>query len=46
MSDSKVFMFPDDRGTDTALLASALNRNDGLNSAWPIMAMANGGLGG
>ena len=46
MSESKVYMFPEsgyDRGTDTALLASTLaNRND----AWPMMAMANGGLGG
>lgn len=49
MSDSKVYMFPEsgyDRGADTALLASALNRNDGMNSAWPMMAMANGGIGG
>lgn len=50
MSDSKVYMFPEsgyDRGADTALLASTLaNRNDGMNSAWPMMAMANGGLGG
>ena len=50
MSDSKVYMFPEsgyDRGADTALLASTLaNRNDGMNSAWPMMAIANGGLGG
>ena len=50
MSDSKVYMFPEsgyDRGTDTALLASTLaNQNSGMNSAWPMMAMANGGLGG
>ena len=50
MSDSKVYMFPEsgyDRGADTALLASTLaNRNDGLTSAWPMMAMANGGFGG
>lgn len=48
MSDSKVYMFPEsDRGTDTALLASTLaNQNNGMNSAWPMMAMANGGLGG
>lgn len=47
MSDSKVYMFPDDRGTDTALLASTLaNRNDGINQAWPMMAMMNGGMNG
>lgn len=50
MSDSKVYMFPEsgyDRGADTALLASTLaNRNDGMNSAWPMMAMANYGMGG
>lgn len=50
MSDSKVYMFPEsgyDRGADTALLASTLaNQNSGMNSAWPLMAMANGGLGG
>lgn len=50
MSDSKVYMFPEsgyDRGADTALLASTLaNQNSGVNSTWPLMAMANGGLGG
>lgn len=50
MSDSKVYMFPEsgyDRGADTALLASTLaNQNGGMNSAWPMMAMVNGGLGG
>lgn len=48
MSDSKVYMFPDtERGTDTALLASTLaNQNSGLNSAWPMMAMMNGGMNG
>lgn len=49
MSDSKVYMFPEsgyDRGADTALLASTLaNQNSGTNSMWPMMAMANGGLG-
>lgn len=50
MSDSKVYMFPEsgyDRGTDTALLATTLaNQNNGANSMWPMMAMANGGMGG
>lgn len=50
MSDSKVYMFPEsgyDRGADTVLLASTLaNQNGEMNSAWPIMAMANGGFGG
>lgn len=50
MSDSKVYMFPEsgyDRGADTALLASTLaNQNSGMNSAWPMMAMMNGGMGG
>ena len=50
MSDSKVYMFPEsgyDRGADTALLASTLaNQNNGMNSAWPMMAMMNGGMGG
>lgn len=48
MSDSKVYMFPDsERGTDTALLASTLaNQNSGMNSAWPMMAMMNGGMNG
>lgn len=50
MTESKVFMFPDgdyNRGTDTALLASTLaNQNNGMNSAWPMMAMMNGGMNG
>ena len=50
MSESKVYMFPEsgyDRGTDTALLASTLaNQNNGMNSAWPMMAMMNGGMNG
>ncbi len=48
MSDSKVFMFPDqDRGVDNALLASTLaNQNNGMNQTWPMMAMMNGGMNG
>ena len=46
MSDSKVYMFPE-QGYDSALLASTIaNQNSGANSMWPMMAMANGGLGG
>lgn len=49
MSDSKVYMFPESgysHSTDTALLASTLaNQNSGMNSAWPMMAMMNGGMG-
>lgn len=50
MPDSKIFMFPEssqDKGTNTALLASTLaNQNGGMNSAWPMMAMMNGGMNG
>ena len=46
MSESKVYMFPEsgyDRCADTALLASTLaNQNNGMNSAWPMMAMDKG----
>ena len=48
MSESKVFMFPDEhRGSnDAALWATLANRqNDGMNSMWPMMAM-NGGMNG
>lgn len=46
MSDSKVYMFPDDRGHDTALYAALANgQNNGMNSMLPLMAM-NGGMNG
>ena len=47
MSDSKVYMFPDEgRGSnDAALWATIANNNNGLNSMWPMMSMM-GGCGG
>ena len=50
MSDSKIYMFPESEfgnGANTALLASTLsNQNCGMNSAWPLMSMMNGGVNG
>lgn len=43
MSDSKVFMFPEQEHGQ-ALLASALTNQS--NNMWPMMAMMNGGMGG
>ena len=45
MSDSKVFMFPEqDRTSDFALLAAL--QNNQMNNPMAMMGMMNGGMGG